>query len=120
MCCLRSASCGGYQAASPPGDPAAGVVAASPTGRRTRFSAQDFSPAHLRRAVEGSLRRLGTDYLDLFQLHSPSIAVVETPDWIEVLEALKGEGKIRYYGVSCDSSTSHSRLFVTPVFRRSS
>ena len=65
--------------------------------------AQDFSPAHLRRAVEGSLGRLGTDYLDLLQLHSPPADVVERGDWIVTLDALKAEGKIRYYGVSCDS-----------------
>src|SRR5260221_14628991 len=38
--------------------------------------AQDFSPTYLRRAVEGSLRRLRTDYLDLLQLHSPPADVV--------------------------------------------
>jgi aryl-alcohol dehydrogenase-like predicted oxidoreductase len=65
--------------------------------------AQDFSPAHLRRAVEGSLGRLGTDYLDLLQLHSPPADVVERGEWIGALDRLKAEGKIRYYGVSCDS-----------------
>ena len=64
---------------------------------------QDFSPPHLRRAVEGSLRRLRTDYIDLFQLHSPPTETVEKGDWIAVLETLKREGKIRYYGISCDS-----------------
>ena len=64
---------------------------------------QDFSPSHLRRAVEGSLRRLRTDRLELFQLHSPPFEIVAEGGWIEVLEALKAEGKIRYFGVSCDS-----------------
>jgi aryl-alcohol dehydrogenase-like predicted oxidoreductase len=41
-----------------------------PAGARGAL-AQDFSPGYLRKAVEGSLRRLRTDYLDLFQLHSP-------------------------------------------------
>jgi aryl-alcohol dehydrogenase-like predicted oxidoreductase len=65
--------------------------------------AQDFSPAYLRRAVEASLRRLGTDYLDLYQLHSPPTDVVEPGEWLQALETLKQQGKIRYYGVSCDS-----------------
>ncbi len=65
--------------------------------------AQDFSSSHLRNAVEGSLRRLRTDRLDLFQLHSPPAGIVEAGSWLEVLEALKAEGKIRHYGVSCDS-----------------
>jgi aryl-alcohol dehydrogenase-like predicted oxidoreductase len=64
---------------------------------------QDFSPAYLKSAVEGSLRRLGTDYMDVLQLHSPPCEVVETGQWVGALEALKREGKIRYYGISCDT-----------------
>jgi aryl-alcohol dehydrogenase-like predicted oxidoreductase len=65
--------------------------------------AQDFSPAYLRTAIEGSLRRLRTDYLDVFQLHSPPAEVVERGDWEPMLEGLKRAGKIRYYGISCDT-----------------
>ena len=68
--------------------------------------AQDFSPVHLRRSIEGSLRRLATDHLDLFQLHSPPSAIVQSGDWVETLERMKQEGKIRYYGVSCDDLDS--------------
>jgi aryl-alcohol dehydrogenase-like predicted oxidoreductase len=64
--------------------------------------AQDFSPAYIRRAVEGSLRRLRTDRLDLLQLHSPPSAVVERGESLETLDRLRIEGKIRHYGVSCD------------------
>ncbi|MFT3925225.1 MAG: aldo/keto reductase [Myxococcales bacterium] len=65
--------------------------------------AQDFSPAYLRRAVEGSLRRLRTDYLDLLQLHSPPAEIVQRGEWLEALESLKRSGKVRYYGISCDT-----------------
>jgi aryl-alcohol dehydrogenase-like predicted oxidoreductase len=51
--------------------------------------------------VEGSLRRLQTDYLDLFLLHSPPVDVLRYGDWPETLERLRQQGKIRYYGVSC-------------------
>jgi aryl-alcohol dehydrogenase-like predicted oxidoreductase len=64
---------------------------------------QDFSPAYLRTAIERSLRRLRTDYLDLYQLHSPPTSIVSAGDWVETLDGLKRQGKIRYYGVSCDS-----------------
>jgi len=64
---------------------------------------QNFSPTYLRKSIEGSLRRLRTDYLDLFQLHSPPADVVEAGEWHPALEALKQAGKIRYYGVSCDT-----------------
>jgi len=63
---------------------------------------QDFSPAYLQRSVEASLRRLRTDYLDLFQLHSVPLDVVQRGDWEPVLDSLQRAGKIRYYGVSCD------------------
>lgn len=73
-----------------------------PSGSRGALS-QDFSPAYLRRAVEASLRRLRTDYLDLLQLHSVPLDVVLRGEWEPVLEDLKRSGKIRYYGLSVDS-----------------
>ncbi|HXK16875.1 MAG TPA: aldo/keto reductase [Polyangiaceae bacterium] len=65
--------------------------------------AQDFSPKHLLASVEGSLRRLRTDYLDVLQLHSPPLEVVEQGEWLPALEELKRSGKVRYYGVAVDS-----------------
>jgi aryl-alcohol dehydrogenase-like predicted oxidoreductase len=67
---------------------------------------QDFSPDYLRGAVEGSLRRLRTDYLDVLQLHSPPLEVVERGDWLEPLEELRRAGKLRYYGVAVDDVAS--------------
>jgi aryl-alcohol dehydrogenase-like predicted oxidoreductase len=64
---------------------------------------QDFSPAYLTAAVEGSLRRLKTDYVDLLQLHSPPAEIVEQGLWVDALDRLKRSGKIRYYGISVDS-----------------
>jgi aryl-alcohol dehydrogenase-like predicted oxidoreductase len=64
---------------------------------------QDFSPAYLTRALEASLRRLKTDYVDLFQLHSPTLEVVERGEWHSCVEALERAGKIRHFGVACDS-----------------
>jgi len=56
-------------------------------------------PAYIRRAVEDSLRRLGTDYIDLYQIHRPD---TETPiaDTLETLTALVAEGKVREIGCS--------------------
>ncbi len=62
---------------------------------------QTFSPQYLTRAIEGSLRRLQTDYLDLFQLHSPPSEVITSGEFIDTLESAKSQGKIRWYGVSC-------------------
>ena len=59
----------------------------------------DNSPEYIRQALELSLKNLGTDYIDLYQVHyrdkkTPLTVVIET------LEKLKKEGKIRYYGLS--------------------
>ena len=67
---------------------------------------QDFSPRYLNAAVEASLRRLKTDYLDLYQLHSPSQAMIASEEFAEtlaILEQMKIQGKIRYYGITVDS-----------------
>ncbi|OON69992.1 aldo/keto reductase [Hymenobacter sp. CRA2] len=61
----------------------------------------DWNPtkAYILQAVEGSLRRLETDYIDLYQLHGGTIGdpIEET---IEAFELLKQQGKIRAYGIS--------------------
>jgi aryl-alcohol dehydrogenase-like predicted oxidoreductase len=64
---------------------------------------QDFSPSHLRRAVEGSLKRLRTDHLDVFQLHSPDAAAIERQEWRPAVEELQKAGKIRCFGIACDT-----------------
>jgi aryl-alcohol dehydrogenase-like predicted oxidoreductase len=74
-----------------------------PTGVRGTLT-QDFSPRHIVRAVERSLKRLRTDYLDLYQLHSPPPALLEDGQALLTLEKLQGQGKIRYYGVSCETT----------------
>ncbi len=61
---------------------------------------QDFSPAFVRRACEESLRRLGTDYIDLYQLHNPRLPTVQSDELFETLEELKGEGKVRHYSAA--------------------
>lgn len=78
------------------------VVIAS-KGGMLRDGRQDFSPAHLRAALEGSLRRLGTDYIDLYQLHSPSPDVMRSEELRHTLESFRTEGKVRAYGVSARS-----------------
>lgn len=66
---------------------------------------QDFSPAYLTSAVEGSLRRLRTDYLDVLQLHSPPSDVLERGEFLSPLEALMRAGKIRHIGVACEHAS---------------
>jgi aryl-alcohol dehydrogenase-like predicted oxidoreductase len=63
---------------------------------------EDSSAAYTRRSAEESLRRLGTDYIDLYQLHLGGLPIPEALDLVDTLEALKAEGKIRSYGWSTD------------------
>ena len=59
----------------------------------------DASPAHLRKAIEGSLKRLRSDRIDLYQLHVPD-PVVPFEDFVETLAHLQRDGKICLIGLS--------------------
>src|SRR5580704_10085372 len=59
----------------------------------------DASPAHLREAIEGSLKRLRLDRIEVYQLHAPDpVVFFETS--VETLAELQKEGKIRFVGLS--------------------
>ncbi|HZE86306.1 MAG TPA: aldo/keto reductase [Puia sp.] len=79
------------------------VVIASKVGNQWRSdgSGLDWNPGkeHILRSVEGSLTRLRTDRIDLYQLHGGTL---EDPidETIEAFELLQQQGKIRYYGIS--------------------
>jgi aryl-alcohol dehydrogenase-like predicted oxidoreductase len=62
----------------------------------------DASPPYIRKACEGSLRRLNTDYIDLYQFHNNNYPVEQAGEVRDTLEALVQEGKIRAYGWSTD------------------
>lgn len=59
---------------------------------------------NLRKDCEDSLRRLNTDYIDLYQFHVGDFAVEDAGEVRDLLEELVKEGKIRWYGWSTDSS----------------
>ncbi len=60
----------------------------------------NFDPDYIRFALERSLTRLQTDCIDLYQLHNPPLMMLERGEHYGILDELKQEGKIRYYGVS--------------------
>ena len=66
----------------------------------TRF---DFSKAHILAAVDGILKRLAIDYLDILLLHRPD-PLVEPDEVAEAFGILKNSGKVRHFGVSNMSS----------------
>ena len=81
------------------------IVGKAINGRRekvflaTKFSPENSSHKNLVSSLENSLRRLQTDYVDLYQAHwpNPSIPIEET---MTALAQLKGEGKIKNIGLS--------------------
>ncbi|HUH41550.1 MAG TPA: aldo/keto reductase [Sulfurimonas sp.] len=58
---------------------------------------------HIKKAIEGSLKRLGTDYIDLYQMHWPD-TVVPIEESLIAFDKLVKEGKVRYLGTSNDSA----------------
>jgi aryl-alcohol dehydrogenase-like predicted oxidoreductase len=61
---------------------------------------QDWSEDFIRFALEQSLTRLGSDYVDFLQLHNTKMDAIEDDALFELMEEFKGEGKIRAYGVA--------------------
>ncbi|KXK26742.1 MAG: General stress protein 69 [candidate division WS6 bacterium OLB20] len=101
------------------------IIASKVTGRSDLTYVRDgetpcFNEAHIRRAIEGSLKRLQTDHIDLYQLHWPDRKTnyfgkrayvhdphdrpVEIAETLQVLAALQKEGKIRHFGVSNETA----------------
>lgn len=62
-----------------------------------------YSEDQVRQYCEDSLRRLQRDSIDLYQIHCPAFSILKQGEVFEVLDKLKAEGKIRYYGVSVES-----------------
>jgi aryl-alcohol dehydrogenase-like predicted oxidoreductase len=80
----------------------------------------DFRPENIRAGIEQSLRRLGTDRLDLLQVHiSPSREQLETDGTIETMQALRDEGKVRFLGMSgtLPNLPDHIAMGVFEVFQ---
>ena len=68
--------------------------------RGQRERPHDWSPTFVRFALEQSLKRLETDYVDLWMLHNPRMDAIQKDDLFALLEQFKAEGKIRAYGAS--------------------
>jgi len=72
-------------------------------GRGSNVFPDHYSEAALREAVEGSLQRLGTQSLDLLQLHCIPTSVLQEGEVFSWLRALKKEGLIKHFGASVES-----------------
>ena len=67
---------------------------------------QPWTPEVLEESIDRSLRRMGTDYIDLLQLHSCDVGVLERGEVIEVLAKAREAGKTRFVGYSGDNEAA--------------
>jgi aryl-alcohol dehydrogenase-like predicted oxidoreductase len=82
------------------------VLIASKVGHRLADDGSiflDYSREHILNSCEGSLKRLGRDTIDFYQLHTAKVPDLENGESIEAMEQLKREGKIRWWGVSLNT-----------------
>lgn len=80
------------------------IIIATKVGLLDATGIQDFSPRHIRYALESSLERLQTHYIDLYLLHSPPLELLEQDETIlDTLRTLQKEGKVRAVGISLRS-----------------
>lgn len=75
-------------------------VVTATTHHAASYSSQDFSADYLRKALDASLKRLRTDYVDVYQLHAPRAVSVET--LVDLADELVAAGKIRKFGIAIE------------------
>ena len=79
------------------------IIVATKAGRRLNpHVAEGYTQTNLTAFVDRSLRNLGTDTIDLLQLHCPPPDVYDMPEVFGILDDLVREGKLRFYGVSVE------------------
>ena len=72
---------------------------------------------HIERAIEGSLKRLGTDYIDLYQMHWPD-TVVPIEETLRAMDALVESGKVRYIGTSNDTARGTMKSLMVSKYEK--
>jgi myo-inositol catabolism protein IolS len=70
------------------------------------FGNREFSASTILRDVEGQLKRLRRETIDLYMLHSPSVEQLRRDDWLEAFRKLKSDGKIGWWGISTHDHAS--------------
>lgn len=75
-----------------------------------QFSANNFTVEVLRESVETSLRKLGTEYIDLLFMHSAPVSVLQQEDLLEAMQRMVSEGKVRRAGISAEPEVIEAAL----------
>lgn len=83
----------------------------TPASPNQNYAAQSFTPQHLRAALDASLGRLGTDHVDVYQLHGPPSTL---DDLLAALDDLRTAGKVLRFGVGAESTESATSWATVP------
>jgi len=70
------------------------------------YANREFSSRTILGDVDGQLRRLRRDAIDVYLLHSPSVEQLRRDEWATAFDRLKGEGKVRWTGISTSDHAS--------------
>lgn len=81
------------------------VIVATKVGHRVENEeiVLDYTKQHILKSCNESLKRLGRDQIDYYQLHSAKLEHLQNGECVEAMEQLKSEGKIRYWGISLNT-----------------
>jgi aryl-alcohol dehydrogenase-like predicted oxidoreductase len=94
--------------------PDSGLTVATKVGRRAEQVPSSYTASAFREWVDRSRRNLGTDRLDLVQLHCPPSAVIDGDATYDALDALVEDGSLAAYGVSVETSAQASSAIARP------
>ena len=92
-----------------------GILVFTKGGNNMVTRVRNFEPGYIGECLEGSLKRLGREPIDLYMLHNPSVDNMSAEDSYALLEQAKSEGKIRHWGISvntvpeCELAVSQGR-----------
>lgn len=70
------------------------------------LATRDYSARAILRDVDGQLARLRRDTIDLYMLHSPKLSDLEAGGWTTAIDALKTQGRVRWFGISTSDHAS--------------
>ncbi|MFQ5896528.1 MAG: aldo/keto reductase [Nitrospinota bacterium] len=79
------------------------VVVTTKGGNDMRTGKRNFEVGYISQCIEGSLKRLGVDSIDLYQLHNPSVKDLQSEELFGLLERRHQEGKLKHCGVSINT-----------------
>lgn len=79
---------------------------------------QRWDGAFIRASLDASLRRLGTDFIDVYELHNPRTGAIDNDDCFATLGALRSEGKIRAHGAALGPAIGWEEEGVAALRRR--